>query len=243
MYKRNKRCFLLGKHYLKLTVNEVSMILGLPNRGRKFCFTRLPCIEHSHRDLLNEMRNLVNEEWSEDLERRRVNILIKYLVIIFLFPLKTLKIPKCLAVLEDGVVALKEYNWPKAIHAFLHVQLDSLSRANTDREDDTCLGYFEGCSIVLLLSHITLSGVQAVDLIVMPCHMSAHWTLLICRLKERCWEFYDSLRSSRHRATLPKLVHSHNHMKVEVQILMIIYISCRSSVYTRMLVIHCQPIL
>ncbi|KAK8954724.1 hypothetical protein KSP39_PZI001988 [Platanthera zijinensis] len=218
MYKRNKWCFLLGKHYLKLTVNEVSMILGLPNRGREFCFTRLPCIEHSHRDLLNEMRNLVNEEWSEDLERRRVNMLIKYLVIVFLFPLKTLKIPKCLAVLEDGVVALKEYNWPKAIHAFLHVQLD-------------------------MLSHITLSGVQAVDLIVMPCHMSAHWTLLICRLKKRCWEFYDSLRSSRHRATLPKLVHSHNHMKVEVRILMIIYISCRSNVYTRMLVIHCQPIL
>ncbi|KAK8913799.1 hypothetical protein KSP39_PZI023760 [Platanthera zijinensis] len=218
MYKRNKRCFLLGKHYLKLTVNEVSMILGLPNRGREFCFTRLPCIKHSHRDLLNEMRNLVNEEWSEDLERRRVNMLIKYLVIVFLFPLKTLKIPKCLAVLEDGVVALKEYNWPKVIHAFLHVQLD-------------------------MLSHITLSGVQAVDLIVMPCHMSAHWTLLICRLKERCWEFYDSLRSSRHRATLPKLVHSHNHMKVEVRILMIIYISCRSNVYTRMLVIHCQPIL
>ncbi|KAK8954054.1 putative ubiquitin-like-specific protease 1B [Platanthera zijinensis] len=57
-----------------------------------------------------------------------------------------------------------------------------------------------------MLSHITLSGVQAVDLIVMPCHMSAHWTLLICRLKERCWEFYDSLRSSRHRATLTKLI-------------------------------------
>ncbi|KAK8947930.1 Ubiquitin-like-specific protease ESD4 [Platanthera guangdongensis] len=47
----------------------------------------------------------------------------------------------------------------------------------------------------------------------MPCHMSSHWTLLVCRLKEHYWEFYDSLRSSRHRATLQNLVHSHHRMK------------------------------
>ncbi|KAK8961555.1 hypothetical protein KSP40_PGU021647 [Platanthera guangdongensis] len=67
-----------------------------------------------------------------------------------------------------------------------------------------------------LLSHITLTRVQAVDLILMPCHMSSHWTLLVCRLKEHYWEFYDSLRSSRHRATLQNLVHSHHRMKATV---------------------------
>ncbi|KAK8965776.1 hypothetical protein KSP40_PGU004227 [Platanthera guangdongensis] len=149
MYKRNKRCFLLGNHYLKLTVNELAMILGLPNRGREFRFSRLPCMDLSHKDLLNEMHILVNEEWLEDLEHRRVNMLIKYLLIVFLFPLKTLKIPKCLGVLEDGVVTLREYNWPKVIHTFLYLQLDCLSQANVVQETDTCLGYFEGCSIVL----------------------------------------------------------------------------------------------
>ncbi|KAK8951412.1 hypothetical protein KSP39_PZI004047 [Platanthera zijinensis] len=157
MYKRDKKCFLLGNHYLKLTVNEVAMILGLPNRGREFPFSRLPCMELSHKDLLNEMHILVNEEWSENLEQKRVNLLIRYLLIVFLFPLKTLKIPKCLGVLEDGVGALRDYNWPKAIHAFLHLQLDCLSRANVVREADTCLGYFEGCSAVLLVRDAFIS--------------------------------------------------------------------------------------
>ncbi|KAK8933916.1 hypothetical protein KSP39_PZI015727 [Platanthera zijinensis] len=151
LYRRDKGCFLLGNHYLKLTVNEVAMILGLPNRGRDFPFSRLPCSELSHKDLINEMRHLVNEEWSIELEQRRVNTLIRYLLIVFFFPMKTLKIPTCLGLLEDGIVALREYNWPKAIHAFLHSQLDCLSRANAVRDADTCLGYFEGCSIVALV--------------------------------------------------------------------------------------------
>ncbi|KAK8936990.1 hypothetical protein KSP39_PZI012508 [Platanthera zijinensis] len=72
LYKRDKRCFLLGNHYLKLTVNEVAMILGLPNCGRDFPFSRLPCLELSHKDLINEMRLLVNEEWFVEHEHRRV---------------------------------------------------------------------------------------------------------------------------------------------------------------------------
>ncbi|KAK8967103.1 hypothetical protein KSP40_PGU009254 [Platanthera guangdongensis] len=40
----------------------------------------------------------------------------------------------------------------------------------------------------------------------MPCHVSSHWTLLVCRQKEQCWDFYDSFKSGRHRSNLPDLV-------------------------------------
>ncbi|KAK8916777.1 hypothetical protein KSP39_PZI022359 [Platanthera zijinensis] len=33
-----------------------------------------------------------------------------------------------------------------------------------------------------------------------------HWTLLVCRLKEKYREFYDSLKGGRHRSNLPNLV-------------------------------------
>ncbi|KAK8959638.1 hypothetical protein KSP40_PGU011478 [Platanthera guangdongensis] len=33
----------------------------------------------------------------------------------------------------------------------------------------------------------------------MPCHISSHWVLLVCWLKESRWENYDSLQSSLHR--------------------------------------------
>ncbi|KAK8963200.1 hypothetical protein KSP40_PGU011316 [Platanthera guangdongensis] len=76
----------------------------------------------------------------------------------------------------------------------------------------------------------------------MPCHMSCHWTLLVCRLKKHYWEFYDSLRSSCHRATLQNLVHSHNRMKAKVSFFLRIYLSCRLGVYMRMLVMLCKKL-
>ncbi|KAK8963525.1 hypothetical protein KSP40_PGU004628 [Platanthera guangdongensis] len=40
----------------------------------------------------------------------------------------------------------------------------------------------------------------------MPCHLTNHWALLVCRIKELKWEFYDSMKSKRHRSGLPGLV-------------------------------------
>ncbi|KAK8966014.1 putative ubiquitin-like-specific protease 1B [Platanthera guangdongensis] len=58
----------------------------------------------------------------------------------------------------------------------------------------------------ILLSHITLASITASDVVLMPCHVSSHWTLLVCRQKEQCWDFYDSFKSGRHRSNLPDLV-------------------------------------
>ncbi|KAK8969018.1 hypothetical protein KSP40_PGU004798 [Platanthera guangdongensis] len=57
----------------------------------------------------------------------------------------------------------------------------------------------------ILLSHITLASVTASDVVLIPCHVSSHWTLLVCRQKEQCWDFYDSFKSGRHRSNLPDL--------------------------------------
>ncbi|KAK8963595.1 hypothetical protein KSP40_PGU004859 [Platanthera guangdongensis] len=57
----------------------------------------------------------------------------------------------------------------------------------------------------IMLSHITLASVTASDVVLMPCHVSSHWTLLVCRQKEQCWDFYDSFKSDRHRSNLPDL--------------------------------------
>ncbi|KAK8955766.1 putative ubiquitin-like-specific protease 1B [Platanthera guangdongensis] len=40
----------------------------------------------------------------------------------------------------------------------------------------------------------------------MPCHLTNHWALLVCRLKDCKWEFYDSMKTKRHRSGLPGLV-------------------------------------
>ncbi|KAK8921376.1 hypothetical protein KSP39_PZI001479 [Platanthera zijinensis] len=40
----------------------------------------------------------------------------------------------------------------------------------------------------------------------MPVHTPGHWSLLVCDLMRRKWDFYDSMPRSVHRTSLPTLV-------------------------------------
>ncbi|KAK8953991.1 hypothetical protein KSP39_PZI002373 [Platanthera zijinensis] len=122
------------------------MILGLPNRGCVLKFARLPLLDFTHKNLIDELKMLVEEQFSPDLESRRVNALVKYLLVVFLFPLKGLKIPACLNVLGN-LASFTQYNWPNAIHKFLHFNLTVLSQMSVLREFGSNLGYFEGCTM------------------------------------------------------------------------------------------------
>ncbi|KAK8945280.1 hypothetical protein KSP40_PGU018847 [Platanthera guangdongensis] len=57
-----------------------------------------------------------------------------------------------------------------------------------------------------LISHLTRLSVKNSEVIIMSCHLTNHWALLVCRIKELKWEFYDSMKSKRHRSGLPGLV-------------------------------------
>ncbi|KAK8916548.1 hypothetical protein KSP39_PZI022235 [Platanthera zijinensis] len=152
-FSRNKQAFLIGNNYMKFTVNEVALILGLPNRGKDFTFIRLPCIDLTHKDLIDEIHDLADQDWSLMLESRRVDILVRYLVNVFFFTLKGMKIPASL----NKITCLStfvEYNWPKAIHRFLLSQVDALSQASVVKKVGVNLGYLEGCTTILLVRSV-----------------------------------------------------------------------------------------
>ncbi|KAK8930731.1 hypothetical protein KSP39_PZI016528 [Platanthera zijinensis] len=119
-FNRDKQAFLIENNYLKLTVNEVALILGLPNHGIDFKFVRLPCIDLTHKDLIEEINHLSVEDWSPTLESRRLDNLIRYLVNVFFFPLKGMKIPASLHKI-NGLSTFVKYNWPKSIHRFFAI--------------------------------------------------------------------------------------------------------------------------
>lgn len=152
-FNRDKQSFTVGNYSLKLTVNEVALILGLPNRGLDITFYRLPCTDLTHKDLIEEMNNLAIDDWSPTLESRRVDALIRYLVNVFFFPLKGMKIPASLYKIH-GLSDFLKYNWPKAIHSFLLSQVDSLNQASVVKKVGVNLGYLEGCATVLLVRRI-----------------------------------------------------------------------------------------
>ncbi|KAK8915904.1 hypothetical protein KSP39_PZI015593 [Platanthera zijinensis] len=150
LYRPDKQAFLLGNYYVKLTVNEIAVILGLPNRGDEFVFKRKPYSAENHKHLLAEMDHLALEETTPAVETRRLKVLVKYILCKFLFPLKGLRIPQCFFDF-GGVEEFTRYNWPLAIHKFLHSQFVSLQKLSCTREDPSSLGYLEGCSIVLVV--------------------------------------------------------------------------------------------
>ncbi|KAK8925669.1 hypothetical protein KSP39_PZI018529 [Platanthera zijinensis] len=152
LYRPDKAAFILGQYYIKFTINEVALILGLPNRGDDFHFHRTPFSGMKQSDIVAELNQLANEADSEEVEERRVDALIKYVVAKFFFPLKSLRIPECLQQI-GGLEDFRRYNWAKAIHGFLNAQLIPLHKLSCKREEPLSLGYLEGCSITLVVSN------------------------------------------------------------------------------------------
>lgn len=151
LYRPDKNAFLLGKYYLKMSVNEVALILGLPNSGEDFNFRRSPASKITQADIVEQLNTLANTEavsYGDDMER--VDALVKYVLIRFLFPLKSLRIPMCLKDFR-GLDEFQRFNWPKAVHTFLHKQFESLYNLSCSRNEQSSLGYLEGCSIVLVV--------------------------------------------------------------------------------------------
>ncbi|KAK8943659.1 hypothetical protein KSP40_PGU022293 [Platanthera guangdongensis] len=118
-YSRKHKDFLIGNVYVKFTANQIALMLGLPNRGVEFKFERRPFAAYEQKDLLLDMERLSKADWSEDIEKSRVDILVKYLLSKLLFPLQVLKIPQCIHIF-CGVEEFQRYNWPSTVHKFMH---------------------------------------------------------------------------------------------------------------------------
>ncbi|KAK8936101.1 Ubiquitin-like-specific protease 1A [Platanthera zijinensis] len=201
IYNRKQQAFLLGNVYVSLTVNEIAMILGLPNRGVEFSFVRRPFARYTQKNMIEELNGLVNEELSPTLENRRVDLLVRYMLAVFLFPQMGLKIPKSVLAIE-GLEMFTKYNWPLAIHKHLHAQIADLNAKSVLRDPGENLGYFEGCSVVLLVwiyEHTNLQPV--VDFIARPriCRWSSKlsYSSKVCFNLPRTLQLPDQVRKKK----------------------------------------------
>ncbi|KAK8963920.1 Ubiquitin-like-specific protease ESD4 [Platanthera guangdongensis] len=150
LYNKDKQAFQLGKYLVKMTVNEVALILGLPNAGLRFKFSRSPVVDMTHKILTEDIHRVADEEGSHHDEGIRLSMLINYLLAMFFFPLKSLKVPSCVTKITCLPEFLK-YNWPFAIHEFSHLQFDHLSHVSAIRNTGSNIGSLEGCATVLLV--------------------------------------------------------------------------------------------
>ncbi|KAK8946778.1 hypothetical protein KSP39_PZI006805 [Platanthera zijinensis] len=148
LFNATKMCFVIGGEDLYFIANDVALILGLPNKGEVFDFQVLPhgsMKKHMLRDHLNNLAMDASHPMN-----LRLDFLIRYILCCFFFPLKTYDLPKCLLEFsryED----FSKYNWPQAIHRYLHGQLPKLSKKVKCNNHDIGAGYIAGCSIVLVI--------------------------------------------------------------------------------------------
>ncbi|KAI0516184.1 hypothetical protein KFK09_008856 [Dendrobium nobile] len=63
---------------------------------------------------------------------------------------------------------------------------------------------------VLILEHIDYNSVQSSSIIINPIIHGEHWTLLAGYIKQKRWEFYDSIPNPMHRSIAVKIIASLN---------------------------------
>ncbi|XP_028547668.1 ubiquitin-like-specific protease 1A, partial [Dendrobium catenatum] len=56
------------------------------------------------------------------------------------------------------------------------------------------------------VSNIDKTIIRNINLIFVPIIYGEHWTLLLCNLLKKRWEFYDSLPKKTHKAILPEVI-------------------------------------
>ncbi|KAI0508056.1 hypothetical protein KFK09_014190 [Dendrobium nobile] len=63
---------------------------------------------------------------------------------------------------------------------------------------------------VLFLKHIDYNSIQSSSIIINPVIDGEHWTLLVGYIKQKRWEFYDSIPNPMHRSIAVKIIASLN---------------------------------
>ncbi|KAK8947904.1 hypothetical protein KSP40_PGU015659 [Platanthera guangdongensis] len=111
--------------------------------------------------------------------------------------------------LNAYVVALKAKKklLKSNIRNFLYVSSDYVYYRRNNASNTRCL-----------INHLTKVSVKNNDLIMMSCHLTNHWALLVCQLKQHRWEFYDSMKRKRHSKGLESLVSFLKKQLINIQI-------------------------
>ncbi|KAK8964430.1 hypothetical protein KSP40_PGU006177 [Platanthera guangdongensis] len=108
----------------------------------------------------------------------------------FFFPLKNLKVPACLDAIKD-IQDFVKYNWPQAIHGFLHSQFDGLSKICEVRGQGRTSGIWRAAPpnmLIIECGNISMSRGDLDDLLgvgwVMDSHLNAYAMVLGARRKK-----------------------------------------------------------
>lgn len=150
-YDVNRNIFSLGCKDISFSINDVAMILGLPNHGDEVMYAVKPYSKITKNELKQQLINM-----SRKVDDVQVKDLILHLLCNFFFPSSAERIPEILLRLCEPKEFLK-HNWPKAVHMYLlnnmkiiAEKISPLDPAQVRTQDS--IGYMHGCTHLLVVS-------------------------------------------------------------------------------------------
>lgn len=150
--------FSFGSKELSFIVNEVALILGLPNSGEDVRFAIKPYVEITKTDLKRKLDHMARKP--EDME---ADALILHLLMNFFFPSSGDRIPERLVKLAD-LTEFVRHNWPKAVHTYLVTSMKTIANKISQLKAATSVllpnelvGYMHGCTHLIVVSIVIFS--------------------------------------------------------------------------------------
>ncbi|KAI0498400.1 hypothetical protein KFK09_021641 [Dendrobium nobile] len=147
-----KQCFLIKDQKLLFTVDEVAMILGLPNRGNNFEIGSARITGKSANDIKKEVISLDESTAMPDVLKKFIIFLLSNLF----FPLHNYRTPASIISVARNVEKFLSYNWPDSIREFLVTDFNAIAKKMKRGQP---LGYLNGfvhIIIIWFLEHYTL---------------------------------------------------------------------------------------
>ncbi|KAI0524548.1 hypothetical protein KFK09_003922 [Dendrobium nobile] len=227
MWNIEKQSFIIEGHVVPFTADEVALLTGLPNRGEEITWMTLPSSTISSKDIKTELFELTRESSSYTMFDSWSTL-----------PFISQSILKEGPVSFDGLMIFGMTIFSSGNVMVSRRMIDEIlseSYLDNDHVDAFAIILNEKSKIspdeyqkylyispmywhykvkdvksVLFLEHIDYNSVQSSSIIINPIIDGEHWTLLVGYIKQKRWEFYDSISNSMHRSIAVKIIASLN---------------------------------
>ncbi|KAH0449568.1 hypothetical protein IEQ34_020260 [Dendrobium chrysotoxum] len=119
-----KQCFIIKDQKLPFTADKVSLILGLPNRGKHFELGSARITRKLANDIRKEVLSLDDSTPIPDVVKK----FIIYLLSNLFFSLRNYRTPASILSISRDVANFLSNNWPESIRDFLVSEFDAIAK-------------------------------------------------------------------------------------------------------------------
>ncbi|PKU67421.1 hypothetical protein MA16_Dca018386 [Dendrobium catenatum] len=145
--------FFIGGIIIPFTVDDIALIIGLPNRGQKVvrpslasnCCSKFQSIYLTIRNIERSLDNILRNrnDQNPEADKQFVQQMILYLWGSVLFPSSSRTVPRYMAYYLQNLDSIGSFNWAEALHSFHVKEINVKSKVVKERNEGKEAWFFE----------------------------------------------------------------------------------------------------